>query len=433
MAAGNTVQLVFAGDSKSLEKTFDKVGNAAKDMAGDFDKSEGKAKSFGKAIDRAAEATDHSEGKFMGAADLLDGLAGAFGLPTEGATNMMRSFGDLSGGFAKIGPMIGGMGSSLGALATGPVGLIIAGVAALAAGIILLYKHSETFRDIVTAAFEAVKKVVGPVMDGIGKAVGFVTGLFGKHKEEVKDNGDAYKAMADNLHAALEKQRTDWQSWHDKITGLIDDMMNPLQRARDNAKISFDEINANLVDNRKFFDEWMNNLTALTNRGFGTLAQKLYELGPTAAAAVADATKRTDPQLRTMTARFDLAGRESVTAFNKPFLVNESLRAMGDTGVVWGTTFKKGFDYGVNGPITIPMNRLGPSVPHLAEGGIVTSPTLALIGESGPEAVVPLGSGGAAGGGPTVIQLVLDGRIVTEVVHNGLLQKQRRTPLGIAS
>ena len=38
-----------------------------------------------------------------------------------------------------------------------------------------------------------------------------------------------------------------------------------------------------------------------------------------------------------------------------------------------------------------------PQIPMLAEGGIVDSPTLALIGESGPEAVVPLGRGGGMG------------------------------------
>jgi hypothetical protein len=31
-----------------------------------------------------------------------------------------------------------------------------------------------------------------------------------------------------------------------------------------------------------------------------------------------------------------------------------------------------------------------PEIPMLADGGIVNSPTLALIGEAGPEAVVPL-------------------------------------------
>lgn len=39
-----------------------------------------------------------------------------------------------------------------------------------------------------------------------------------------------------------------------------------------------------------------------------------------------------------------------------------------------------------------------PDIPHLAKGGIVTKPTLALIGERGPEAVVPLGAGGYGGG-----------------------------------
>ena len=34
-----------------------------------------------------------------------------------------------------------------------------------------------------------------------------------------------------------------------------------------------------------------------------------------------------------------------------------------------------------------------PDLPYLAKGGIVTSPTLAMVGEAGPEAVVPLGRG----------------------------------------
>lgn len=42
-----------------------------------------------------------------------------------------------------------------------------------------------------------------------------------------------------------------------------------------------------------------------------------------------------------------------------------------------------------------------PDIPMLANGGIVTRPTLALIGERGPEAVVPLSRGGY--GGPTIV------------------------------
>lgn len=43
-----------------------------------------------------------------------------------------------------------------------------------------------------------------------------------------------------------------------------------------------------------------------------------------------------------------------------------------------------------------------PLIPRLAKGGIVTSPTLAMIGESGAEAVVPLGKGGVGGFNVTI-------------------------------
>jgi phage-related protein len=57
---------------------------------------------------------------------------------------------------------------------------------------------------------------------------------------------------------------------------------------------------------------------------------------------------------------------------------------------------------------TVPVPQLGKttnkpapgrmSIPRLADGGIVSSPTLALIGEAGPEAVVPLDRMGTGGG-----------------------------------
>ena len=46
-----------------------------------------------------------------------------------------------------------------------------------------------------------------------------------------------------------------------------------------------------------------------------------------------------------------------------------------------------------------------PNIPMLADGGIVTGPTLALIGEAGPEAVVPLDRMGSMGGGNVTINV----------------------------
>jgi hypothetical protein len=55
-------------------------------------------------------------------------------------------------------------------------------------------------------------------------------------------------------------------------------------------------------------------------------------------------------------------------------------------------------------PSWVPLNLGGktfevPDIPVLGDGGIVTGPTLAMIGEKGPEAVIPLnGSNGGIGG-----------------------------------
>lgn len=132
--AGNTVTLTFAGDSKSLERTFDNVGSGAKKMAGDLDKAGGEAKRFGSSMDTVNDTVDKSEGKFMGAADLLDGLGGAFGLPLEGATNMARSFADLAGGFASVlGPAIKGILTKIGVLTTATTAEAVATEGAAAA------------------------------------------------------------------------------------------------------------------------------------------------------------------------------------------------------------------------------------------------------------------------------------------------------------
>lgn len=57
------------------------------------------------------------------------------------------------------------------ALTANPIGLVIVAIAALVAGLIYAYKHSEAFRNIVNGAFTAVKKVAGGVLSWLGKAV----------------------------------------------------------------------------------------------------------------------------------------------------------------------------------------------------------------------------------------------------------------------
>lgn len=189
--AGNAVTITFAGDSKSLERTFDKVGAGAKDMAADMDKAGGDVRRFGDRMDTMNESVDGSEGRFMGAADLLDGLGGAFGLPLEGATNMARSFADLAGGItgfvvpaiSRVLGMLGiqtaattaqtaattgaatAQGGLNAALLANPIGLVVVAIAALVGGFVLAWKHSETFRDVVRGSLGAVRSVAEGVVN----------------------------------------------------------------------------------------------------------------------------------------------------------------------------------------------------------------------------------------------------------------------------
>jgi phage-related minor tail protein len=64
----------------------------------------------------------------------------------------------------------------------------------------------------------------------------------------------------------------------------------------------------------------------------------------------------------------------------------------------------------------VNFDKVDEFIPRLAEGGIVTGPTLALIGEAGPEAVVPL-DGNHSVGGSTYITVNVTGISGEEVVN----------------
>jgi len=72
------------------------------------------------------------------------------------------------------------------------------------------------------------------------------------------------------------------------------------------------------------------------------------------------------------------------------------------------------------------INKLN-KMPMMAEGGIVNSPTAALIGEAGPEAVIPLNRMGSMGG--STVNIVVNGSVTSEgdlvnAIRNAILQGQ---------
>ena len=86
--------------------------------------------------------------------------------------------------------------------------------------------------------------------------------------------------------------------------------------------------------------------------------------------------------------------------------------------VVWNNTFGK-LSFKV--PSWVPgIGGKGfdvPDIPMLAAGGIVTGPTLAMIGEAGPEAVIPLDRMGQMGAGGTTVNINVNGGDPNAVVQ----------------
>jgi hypothetical protein len=64
-----------------------------------------------------------------------------------------------------------------------------------------------------------------------------------------------------------------------------------------------------------------------------------------------------------------------------------------------------------------------PNLPYLAAGGIVTGPTLAMIGEAGPEMVMPLGAGGA----PIEVRVFIGDRELTSMIRTEVVTANNRT------
>jgi hypothetical protein len=69
----------------------------------------------------------------------------------------------------------------------------------------------------------------------------------------------------------------------------------------------------------------------------------------------------------------------------------------------------------IGGAIGGGFNAISSAIPKFAEGGIVNGPTLALVGEAGPEAIIPLSAfnggntlGGASGGGSGGLNIVFN-------------------------
>jgi len=100
------------------------------------------------------------------------------------------------GGILTILPALGG---ALGVL-LGPVGIVVAAIAALAAAFVYAYKNSEEFRDIVNAAFGAVKEFI---TNSLTAVAAFIKTQLDKISKFWDENGEQILEATVNVFKAI--------------------------------------------------------------------------------------------------------------------------------------------------------------------------------------------------------------------------------------
>ena len=138
-------------------------------------------------------------------------------------------------------------------LTANPIGLIIVAIAALVAGLVVAYKKSETFRNIVNGAFSAVKSageamwhalkaafkfivdaflnLAGAIVNGAAKAFGWVPGIGPK----LKGAAAAFNGFRDSVNASLSGIHKDVSvTVHAQLTGAaaLNSLLSPKHLSR---------------------------------------------------------------------------------------------------------------------------------------------------------------------------------------------------------
>jgi hypothetical protein len=213
--AGNQVVLSFAGETKPLEDSFDRVGNSSKEMGKKVGSATRDLDEHANGLSKVGEAADNSERNIIGVHDVIDGAATIMQGPgKQGIVAYIQGWADLAGGLApliltlaqtKVATVAQGVASKATAAATkvwagaqalmntalltSPITWIVLGVLLLVAVIVLIATKTDWFqrawknawkwiKEAASNTWEWLKKVPGWIGDVFKKVAGYITAPF---------------------------------------------------------------------------------------------------------------------------------------------------------------------------------------------------------------------------------------------------------------
>jgi phage-related protein len=348
---------------------------------------------------------------------------------------IFQHIGDVIGGIFGDGGAGGKIGSDLGKLRD----TIMAVVGVITT---LWAKFGDDILTYAKNAFNNLLQVIGGVLDVIRGVVMVFSSLF---QGDWKGVWDGIKLI---LHGALDiilgivKQALNILSmaWHlawegiKALTSAVWEGLKSLVKLGVSALVDADKS----IPGR--FAEGLSNLKTLVSNIFHAAMtsglDKVRDIGGT----IVDWIRAIPGKIGALADNFRQVGRNLIEAFinglsaaagfvsNIAGNVWDALKGMINSAIDHiNAALSFSFDTHVPGVGTVSVNP--PDIPHLAKGGIVTRPTVALIGEAGPEAVVPLNRRNTPGlgGGVTVIVQTLDPKTAGQAVIAALRDVERRT------
>ena len=294
------------------------------------------------------------------------------------------------------------------ALTANPIGIVVVAIAALVAGIILAWRHSETFRNIVTGAFNAVKTAAEAVLNFFRSnwkiIATLISGPFAPIVLLATDAFGIRSALVNAATAVIDFFRSHWKT----IAVLISGPFAPLVALATNAFGVRSALVGAFAAIRTSVVGVLDDIAA----GFKWLANNAGKLMDAALSGI----------------------NKALGALSGP--LNTFLSVL--------TSIKNAIAWILDKAPDIPSIHL-PSIPLIGKalGGPVVAGTPYLVGEQGPELFLPNTSGtilpnvsspsGFRGGGGSgsPINIYVSGSVVSErslvdAIHDGLLQKQRR-------
>lgn len=422
-------QQVLTFVMKAVDESKDALSHVERGLDDVKDSAEKAAKEVGEVGHKlydTAEAGGNAEQALRGASDIMVFMGEQFGVQLGPMQQWSAALADVGGGVEAVlkgGPeFIKQMGAWAAATwaqvtalyaqaaawvaANAPLLIIIGTIALLVAGVILAIKYWDEITakiPILGQAVDAIKAklneftgwitgsfvpAVQGIYDAISKAVGDAIAFVQQHWDEIRAIIEpALQALVVIIETQVNLWKVAIETVLGVIKGIVDVFMGVFTGDWDRAWGGVKQI----------VDSVWNGIKGTIETVIGAI-KKLAPLMKEAGSALLDAfwegMKGIGGKLEEVIESIGKGIANGVIA-----IVNQAINMIND--MIPDKIALTGLP-----DIDLPDNPI-PNIPALARGGIVTRPTLALVGEAGPEAVIPLNPSSPGGMGmPSVIQYI---------------------------